>query len=383
MKAVAVTPSRREVALVDHPEPRITGANQVKLRVLDVGICGTDREICAFDYGTPPPGEERLVIGHEMLGKVVEVGADVSNLAVGDLVVPMVRRPCPHPTCAACVAGRPDFCYTGDFTERGIKERHGYMTEYVVDERRFMHGVPPVLRDVAVLIEPLTIAEKALIEVNGVQQRLPWACRSQPAGQAAPADRNGAHGGHTAVVLGAGPVGLLGAMVWLNAGFRTIVYSRAGRADRRADLVESLGARFVSSEEHTPAQLAATAGNVDVVYEAAGASSVAFEVMKVLGTNGVFVFTGVPGRKAPIPVDTDLLMRRLVLMNQVVLGTVNAGHDAFEAAIRDLTVFAARWPAALRGLITRRLPIEQYREPLLNRVDGIKSVVTLAPELSS
>src|ERR1051326_3055849 len=128
MKAIAVFPGKREIRLIDHPEPRISTPTDVKLRILEVGVCGTDKEICAFEYGTPPDGSDYLVIGHESLGEVVEVGNAVSRVKIGDLVVPMVRRPCPHETCLACHSGRQDFCYTGDFTERGIKMQNGFMT---------------------------------------------------------------------------------------------------------------------------------------------------------------------------------------------------------------------------------------------------------------
>ena len=131
MKAVAVVPGKRQIQLIDQEPPRLTSPTQVKLRMLEVGVCGTDREICAFQYGTPPAGSEHLVIGHESLGQVVEVGPEVTRLARGDLVVTMVRRPCPHAECVACRAGRQDFCFTGDFSERGIKNLHGFMTETV------------------------------------------------------------------------------------------------------------------------------------------------------------------------------------------------------------------------------------------------------------
>ena len=165
MNAVAVVPSKREVALLQLDRPAITSPTQVVLRMLDVGICGTDREICSFQYGTPPAGCEHLVIGHESLGEVVEVGPEVSRFHVGDLAVLRVRRPCPHATCAACRAGRQDFCYTGDFTERGITGAHGFLTEVVVDDERYMNPVSAALRDVAVLVEPLAIAEKALLQL--------------------------------------------------------------------------------------------------------------------------------------------------------------------------------------------------------------------------
>src|SRR5437763_12003345 len=137
MKAVAVFPKSRELTLIDQEEPRLTRATQVKLRMLEVGICGTDKEIYGFAYGTPPEGSDYLILGHESLGEAVQVGAGVDGITVGDLVVAMVRRPCPHPECRACRSGHPDFCSTGDFTERGIKGQHGFMTEYVVDDAMY------------------------------------------------------------------------------------------------------------------------------------------------------------------------------------------------------------------------------------------------------
>jgi threonine dehydrogenase-like Zn-dependent dehydrogenase len=370
MKAVAVVPGTRAVKLIEQEVPRAVAPNHVQLRMLDVGVCGTDREICAFQYGTPPDGSEHLVIGHESLGEVVEVGPAVSRLKRGDLVVPMVRRPCPHDHCAACRAGRQDFCFTGDFSERGIKSLHGFMTEFVVDDERYMHVVPASLRDVAILVEPLTIAEKALIQVDQVQQRLPWACAFQPGKPRQTC--------HRAVVIGAGPVGLLGAMALAARGFETSVYSREPKPNPKADLVASIGARYFSAQDTSVEQLAEQVGNVDLVYEATGASAIAFQMMKVIGTNGVFVFTGVPGRKAAIEVDTDAIMRNLVLKNQVVFGSVNAGAEAFEAAIRDVALFQEHWPAAVRALITGRYPVEAYRDLLVGPAQGIKNVLSFA-----
>ena len=160
MKAIAVTPQKKSVEIINQAEPKILSPTDVKLRMLEAGVCGTDKEICAFQYGTPPSGSEQLVIGHESLGEVIEVGPKVTRVRVGDLVVPMVRRPCSHNYCVACRADRQDFCFTGDFQERGIKERHGFMVQFVVDDEKYMNLVPKEMRDVAVLVEPLTIAEK-------------------------------------------------------------------------------------------------------------------------------------------------------------------------------------------------------------------------------
>jgi glucose 1-dehydrogenase len=356
-----VFPDEERVELRDVDPPALSRPDQVLIRILEVGVCATDREICAFEYGTPPDGSDHLVLGHESLGEVVETGAEVSRVTPGDLVVPMVRRPCGHAVCAPCREERQDFCITGDFVERGIKGEHGFMTELVLDAERYLNVVPPELRDIAVLTEPLTIAEKALAQVHDVQDRLPWG-----------------EGPHRAVVLGAGPVGLLGAMVLVHVGFDTTVYSLLPKPNDGAELAEALGCEYVSSEEVTPAELAERIGGIDLVYEGAGASGIAFDLMAELGANGIFAFTGVPGHKAPSPVDTDRLMRNLVLGNQVVVGTVNAAREHYEAAIRDLGAFDARWPREVRDLITGRYPLADHRKLLFGEAGGIKNVFAVA-----
>lgn len=370
MKAVAVFPDKKEYKVIDHPEPNLGAPTQVKIRMLDVGICGTDKEIIEFQYGTPPNGSEYLIIGHESLGEIVEVGPEVTTLRVGDLAVLTVRRPCPHPDCIACRSGRQDFCYTGDFTERGIKQQHGYMTEFVVEEAKYVSAVPRTLREVGVLVEPLTIAEKGITQLWQVQARLPWACPVEPG-------KPQAHC-HKALVLGAGPVGLLGAMKLVVEGFETYVYSRMQASDKKDDVTKAIGATFIHAEEVSVEQMAKQIGNIDVVYEAVGASTLAFDVMPNLGTNGVFIFTGVPGRKEPTPVDTSLLMRDRVLKNQVIFGTVNASLQSFQEAIKDLSTFLQRWPDALRTLITHRYPIDYVAEPLSGKAGGIKNVIAVS-----
>jgi glucose 1-dehydrogenase len=368
MRSVAVYPRLREVRLIECDEPEITEPTQAKLRILEVGICGTDREICRFEYGTTPEGSEYLILGHESLGEVVAVGSAVNNLRVGDLVVTMVRRPCSHPHCRPCRSGHQDFCRTGDFTERGIKGLHGFMAEYVVDDSRYMYPVPADLRDVGVLVEPGTIAAKALFQTLRILRRLPWVDRVNLQG---PHDRT-----YKALVLGAGAVGLLGAMALRNNGFATYVYDRALAPNPKSQLVESLGATYVAAE--STRRFSHLVGEVDLVYEATGASRLAFQAMSVLGPNSIFIFTGVPGQRPPSDVDTDSIMRNAVLKNQVILGTVNAGPEAYAATIAAFSAFRGRWPGVAESLITHRYPLEDFREPLIDgSPSDIKSVLTL------
>ena len=360
MKAVAVFPADRRFDVIDHPEPSIAAPGEVKLRMLDVGVCGTDREIVTFQFGLSPEGSNSLVIGHESLAEVIETGADVTRVKPGDLAVATVRRPCHVPTCIACREGRQDFCSSGQYSERGIMRRHGYMTEFVVEDEQYLNPVPAALRDVAVLVEPLTIAEKAVAQLWHIQRRLPWADQR-----------------HNALVLGAGPVGLLGAMKLVVEGFDTTIYSRTSATTDVAALAASFGAKFVHAETVPVKDLADTMGSIDVVYEAAGASSLAFDAMRYLGANGAFIFTGVPGRKAPVSVDTDTLMSDAVLKNQVIFGTVNASPAHFAQAIADLGKFSERWPNAVRSLISKRYPIDQAAVPLSGNAGGIKNIVSI------
>jgi glucose 1-dehydrogenase len=360
MKAAAVCHGTKSLKVVtDFPEPRMESPGSVKLRILHVGVCGTDREIASFLYGTPPEGAEYLVLGHESIGEVIEAGPAVTNLKPGDIAIPMVRRPCAHPDCVACRAGRPDFCYTGDYRERGIVKLHGFMTERIVDEAIYMNPVPPAIGDVAVLVEPLTIAEKALIEAAKVQERLPFTPER-------------CH----ALVLGAGPVGLLGAMALEHRGFHVTVYSLDREPNPAADIVHAIGGKYISSQDLTIERMAAQVGQIDLVYEATGASQLAFDILKVVGNNGLFILTGVPGRHGPVSIDTDAVMRNLVLKNQCLLGTVNAGKDAFTQAVADLTEFHRKWPGAVRGLITGRFPIEHFDEPVRSP-KGIKNIIEI------
>lgn len=369
MKAVAVWRERRRIAVEERPAPPLATPTSVRLRMLDVGVCGTDAEICRFEYGgRPPAGEDHLVVGHEGLGRVVEAGTGVSGLAPGDLAVPMVRRPCGRPECRACRSGHQDFCETGAYTERGIVGAHGFLAEEVVEEERYLVRLGPELRGVGVLTEPLTIAEKAVRQFLEVRRRLPWL--------AGAADAELLRGGR-GLVLGAGPVGLLGCMLLRLRGLEVTVYSRGAADDSRAALVRRVGGEYLSSGDVPASELSARAGGIDLVYEAAGASQLAFDVLPQLAANGVFIFTGVPGRKHRIEVAGDAIMRTLVLRNQAVIGTVNAGRIDFESAARDLVAIGAQWPGALEALITGRYGMAEFCERAENG-RGIKDAIAVS-----
>jgi threonine dehydrogenase-like Zn-dependent dehydrogenase len=360
MRALAAFPERRELRLIDVPLPTRRGEREVKVRIREVGICGTDREIADFHYGTPPPRSDRLVLGHEALGEVVEIGSGVRTLVPGDLVALTVRRPCDDPACLACRAGRQDFCISGGFTERGIKGADGFMTELVVDEERYLVRVPRALAEVGVLIEPLTVVAKGAVDLDAILRRYPW----EPLGL-------------RALVLGAGPIGLLAAMMLVARNATTFVYSLEAADSDRATLTRSFGAEYISAGDTTLSDLPKRVGGADIVFEAVGTAKVAFGALAALAPNGLFILSGIPISHAPIEIDLDAIMRDIVLKNQVLFGTVNASRSAFEAAVRQLEQFMGLFPAAVRSLITHGAKLEDVPE-LLRRPRGIKQVISLA-----
>lgn len=368
MKAAAVFPSERRFEIVDHADPGSPERGQAKLQVLEVGVCGTDKEIAAFEYGWPPEKSDYLILGHEALARVVDIGPGVDGIAPGSLVVPTVRRPCGIATCAPCNGGRQDFCSTFQFTERGINRRHGFMCEYVIEDARYLNPVPEELLDAAVLVEPLTIAEKGVAQLWTIQRRLPWTHQTR-------ADGHPSGAGLNALVLGAGPVGLLGAMKFVLEGFTTYVYSRTPPGVNVDQIVQGFGARYIHAENAAVEDLPGIIGSIDVVYEAVGVSSLAYSVMRHLGSNGAFIFAGVPALHGPAPIDGDAIMRDHVLKNRVTFGTVNCNIDGFREAISDIGEFRRRWPQALASIVSRRVPIDAVQEPLQGHPTGIKTIV--------
>ncbi|HXU15747.1 MAG TPA: glucose 1-dehydrogenase [Terriglobales bacterium] len=360
MQALAVFPAKRHLQLVEIPQPRLQRATDVLLRVQEVGLCGTDREISSFEYGSPPPGSDHLILGHESLAEVVEVGPEVHSLRPGDLVVAIVRRPCSNSRCRPCRAGRSDFCTTGDFTERGIKHADGFLTEYVLDDQEYLVKVPKTLAEVAVLIEPLTVVSKAAIQAQAIFGRLPY----EP-------------GLQRGLVLGAGPVGLLGAMVLVANGYEAVVYSREPEGGDKGSLVHSLGASYISAASQPLENLAEKTGEFDVVLEAVGYAPVMMAAARPLAANGVIALTGIPAEGAAEKINVGRALRDMVLKNQVVFGTVNAGRRDYRAAIQLLEQFMVLFPESVRRLITRRRPLDEASR-MLKQGEGIKNVVQLS-----
>lgn len=354
MKAVAVVPRQPGSArLVEVPAPpRPRGA--VEVRSLAVGVCGTDQEILAGLYGVAPAGSERLVLGHEACG-VVERGG--GGFGAGDLVVPMVRRPCPE-RCWNCRAGEQDMCLTGHYRERGIKGLDGFMAERFVETPAYLVRLARPLRRVAMLLEPLTVVEKGVGQAFRLQRRLRW--RPQ-----------------RAAILGAGPIGLLGAALTRSLGLQTTVWSK-GLGPTREAWLKRIGATAFDADAHPLAELPERLGNLDLVLECTGAGPVVVGALLALGTNGVLCLLGVSGGDRTVELPVDRWNLRAVLNNQVVVGSVNAHRRDFEAGARHLAAWSRRWPGLLESLVTREVPPERFPEAVARRPEDIKTVVRFA-----
>ena len=335
MRAIAVFPGQAgSVHLAELPKPSVSDVPEgrgVLVRVLRVGLDGTDKEINAAEYGAAPPGFEFLVLGHESFGRVVEVGPSVTELVPGDYVVPTVRRP---GSSIYDRIGTYDMTTDDTYFERGINLRHGYLTEYFVDEPEYIVKVPGGLKDVAVLLEPTTVVEKGIAQAYEIQRRLRvWRPRR-------------------AAVMGAGTIGLLATLALRLRGLEVTTFALSPKPSLNADLVEALGARYVSTMERSIMDTARESGSFDLIVEATGFSPVVFESMQALAKNGVLVLSSVTGGDRMITVPADRINLDFVLGNKVMVGTVNANREYFEMGVKDMAQAEAQFPGWLERLLT-------------------------------
>lgn len=344
MKAIAVIPGTKTVRLVDRPEPSIVAPDDIKLRVVRVGICGTDREEAAGGRSSAPPAHDDLVLGHEMFGQVVEVGRAVTLVRPGDHAVFTVRRGCGK--CRPCAMNRSDMCRTGAYAERGISGLDGYQAEFVVDREPYAVRVAPELEAVGVLAEPFSVAEKAIAEAIHVQlTRLPDMATSLDW-----------LSGKRCLVAGLGPIGLLAALS-LRLRHADVWGLDVVDADTvRPRWLNGIGGHYLDGRQRTSEHPNDHPGAFDVIFEATGIASLEFNLLDLLAINGVYTVTGIPAGDRPISIDGAEIMRRLVLQNQVILGSVNASRDHFQLAVDDLVLAEARWPGHTANLITHRHP---------------------------
>ncbi|HEY7050948.1 MAG TPA: glucose 1-dehydrogenase [Mycobacterium sp.] len=357
MRAVTVEPGRAgSLRVADVPDPT-PGDGELLVDGIAVGVCGTDKEIAAGEYGWAPPDCSWLVLGHESLGRVrtaprtrqAKEHDSSGTFAEGDLVVGVVRRPDPEP-CGACAHGEFDMCRNGRYRERGIKELHGYGSQAWTVEQDYAVKLDPSLEHVGVLMEPTTVVAKAWEQVDAAGNRS-W---FEP---------------HRVLVTGAGPIGLLAALISVQRGFDTHVLDRV-TGGPKTELVRSLGATY----HHDGIDSVAKQVNPDVVIEATGAGSVVFGALAHNNCYGITCLTGVSAKGRNLTIDAGLLNREIVLENDVVIGSVNANLRHYRQAADVLARADKDW---LSGLITRRVPLEKVADAFDAEDDDVKVVIEL------
>jgi threonine dehydrogenase-like Zn-dependent dehydrogenase len=347
VKAITVLPGTPgSVQLDERPEPDPDGKTLL-VEALALGVCGTDREIISGAYGWSPPGRERLVLGHESLGRVLEAPAG-SGFAQGDHVVGIVRRKDPVP-CIACAAGEWDMCRNGQYTERGIKALDGYGAERYRLETDYAVKVDPALGLLGVLLEPATILAKAWDHIDRIGHRTrSWSPR-------------------TVLVTGAGPVGLLAALMGQQRNHEIHVLDLA-ETGPKPELVRALGGTYHT--RRLPDELAP-----DVIIECTGALTVVADVMKRATIDGIICLTGVSSSGHPLPFDFGSFNRNMVLGNVVTFGSVNANKMHYEMGAEALARADRSW---LERLITRKVPLDRWQEAFQGRPEDIKVVLQFA-----
>jgi threonine dehydrogenase-like Zn-dependent dehydrogenase len=338
MKAIAVrpgVPGSAHLAELAKPDlDEVPGGRGVLVKVLRVGVDGTDKEINAAEYGAAPPGYDFLVIGHESFGVVEAVGSNVTGIRPGDYVVATVRRP---GGSLYDRIGTYDMTTDDVYFERGINLRHGYLTEHYVDDPEYIVRVPPGLKHVGVLLEPTSVVEKGIAQAYEIQRRLRvW----RPA---------------RAAVLGAGTVGLLAAMALRLRGLEVTVFSRMRKPSLNAELIEAIGGRYESTQDLELRAGAAKYGPFDLIFEATGYSPLVWEAMEALGKNGVLVLASVTGGERTAQIPSDRINQGFVLGNKVAVGTVNANREYFEIGVQDMALAEAEWPGWLARLLTHKV----------------------------
>jgi threonine dehydrogenase-like Zn-dependent dehydrogenase len=344
MKAVAVIPGKaNSIHLRDVPDPDINNipdGRGVLVKIVHVGVDGTDKEINAAEYGAPPPGDEYLILGHEGFGRVEAVGANVTEVRPGDYVVASVRRP---GSSVYDKIGLQDMTTDDMYFERGINLLHGYLAEYYADSADYLVKVPRGLSKVGVLLEPSSVAEKAIRQADEVQRRLRvWRPRR-------------------AAVLGSGTLGLLASLFLRLRGLEVTTFGLPEPPYLNSQLLEEIGVRYVSTKAMTLREASSRYGPFDYMFEGTGFSPLVFEAMDVLAKDGVLVMVSITGADHRIEIPADRINQGFVLGNKVALGSVNASHEDFERAVRDLSVAELEYPGWLAKLLTHPVKgLENY-----------------------
>jgi glucose 1-dehydrogenase len=353
LKAITVIPRKQgTLRLQDIPVPVPTN-RQVLLKVLRVGICGTDRDIISGFYGQAPIGSDYLVLGHESLCRIEKLGTEVEGWQVGDLVVPTVRRACPE-NCLSCRKMQSDMCYTGNYSEHGIMGLDGFASEFATSDFAYLAKMPESLSELGVLLEPLTVVEKGIVQSYNIQHsRLTW----EP---------------ERVLVLGAGPVGILATALLRLQGLDVETIATRSMDSLKARLIESTGATYINAKENPIASLE---NKYDLVLEITGSPSVASEAQNLIRVNGIVCFLGIY-REDQEAQNVGKIFTDLVLGNKLHFGSVNANITYFEKGAKDLVRIQNKWPSLLSSIITRQAgPDDPMKIYSPESEEEIKSIV--------
>jgi len=378
MRAVGMIRGQQAVHHWDVPQPMIRRPDDVLIRVKEVGLDGTDFGIVS--RGAPDIAEsaDRIVLGHEMIGVVEEVGTAVTSLTSGDAVALTVRRGCG--ICHPCLHNQSDMCMTGLFTERGIHKLDGFLTEYVVDQEQYIVKIPPELRELAVFTEPLSIVEKAIEQIRIIQSRLPWTC-THPEHSFESPEWGGCK---NALVVGAGPLGLLAAALVRLSTAETYIVDIVADDSPKAHLANKVGAHYIDGRGKAPEDIVSAcctpSKGLNLILEASGAAETALRLVPQMSRSSIYVMTGIPRGELSMQLDAAELVRQVVRFNQVIVGSVNSNRTHFEKALSDLGEVNSRFDNLLNRMITHRFSLDNCHEAFsLSDLGHIKSVVEVDP----
>jgi threonine dehydrogenase-like Zn-dependent dehydrogenase len=345
--ALTVEPGVAGSGRVDEVAPPATAEGSVLVQGISVGICGTDALIADGGWGTAPPGAQRLILGHESLGRVLETPPNV-GLAVGDLVAGVVRLP-GHPPCAACAGGEWDMCQDGNHVERGITGSHGFAAEQWRIDPAYSVRIPDSLDHVGVLVEPASVVAKAWAHVDVI------------------ASRAASTSARRVLVTGAGTFGLLVGLLARQRGLPVDVFDKVA-VGPKPGLVDALGGHYLTGD------LAAACKEADIVFECTGSAAVVAQLLECARPNATICLIGIPSDALAPHLDAVGLATTLGRDNVVVFGTVNANRHHWTLGSAAL---AAADPQFLAGLITRRVPLSEWEQALPRRVEDVKVVIDL------
>ena len=374
MLAVGIIRGKPGVHAFELPMPEIKQPDEVLVRVKEVGLDGTDFNMVRYGLQDIAEGHNEMTMGHEVVGVVEAVGSGVESLTPGDLVTVTVRRGCGQ--CQPCLHNQSDMCMTGLYTERGIHKLDGFLTQFVVDKEQYIVKVLPHLAKLAVFTEPLSIAEKGIEQIRVIQSRLPWAC-SHPEHTFLSEEWGGCK---TALVVGAGPLGLLAIALLRLAQVYTYVADIVPENNPKMHLVKHMGAIYIDSRKKTPQEIVklccSPTGNLDVIFEAAGAAATAVELIPYMSRSSIYVMTGIPRGDLVIQLDAAQLVRQIVRYNQVVVGSVNSNRSHFEMALKNIPEINSQFGGMLEEMITHRFRLEDYQQAFdLSDPKHIKTVI--------